>query len=174
MRSLRRVTRRVPQPASKALAELERAASTWTLVTTHGPRAVEGPEANVHDDGQYMSPDLGAYQAWRAATFTRSQPSRWRSPAAWIIVCTYVVAYEGQFEVGVHYRYSIGRGCGYPAVFEYEGWIRGRDTERYGTFGPALGAAYLEALHIAEGTPDVQAQYPEVFEWDGVAFGPGQ
>jgi hypothetical protein len=158
-RPLRGIRRASQQPATGA----------WTLVTD-GVRAVEGTEADVNDQGQYMLPGHDGYRAWRAATFTRDGQPR-RQPSPYIIVWTYVVAFQGHFEVAVHYHWDITRGCGHPTVWEYDGWICGLDIQPYSTFRDAFGAAHAEAQYLAQGTPAAQAEYPEIFDWDGVAFG---
>jgi hypothetical protein len=160
--------------AVEALIALEQAAEalpvgTWKLVTS-GMRAVEGAEADMNDQGQARLAPPPGYQGWRVGTFTRDHPGSQRSPRPWIIVWTYVVIFQGHYHVGVHYCWDIRRGCGYPSTWNYGGWIPGGDDTPYGTFREAFSAARAEAMHIAEGTPEVQAQYPEIFDWDGVPW----
>jgi hypothetical protein len=164
MRSLRRggLGRSIRQSAA------ESPVGTWKLVTS-GMRAVEGAEADMNDQGQARLAPPPGYQGWRVGTFARDHSGS-RHPRPWVIVWTYVVIFQGHYHVGVHYYWDISRGCGYPSTWNYDGWIPGLDVAPYGTFREAFAAARAEAQHIAAGTPEVQAEYPEIFDWDGVTF----
>ena len=135
----------------------------WTLISD-APYAVVPPSADMNDPGQ----------AWKAAAFTGERVAPQMSPPPWIGVWTYVIDTGDGFEVAVRYTWVIRSSisCTDPK-WTYEGSLQGIDCRSYGSYREALGAAYDEAQHIALGTLRVQAEYPEIFDWDGAAFGSG-
>jgi hypothetical protein len=116
--------------------------------------------------GQARQPGVAGYQAWRLPVFTGTRLDPVRAPGARISIWTYVAGRHGEFEIAVRYSYSTS----VMPRWTYDGWLCGRDTRQYGTFREALAGAFAEAQYIAQGTPEVQAAYPEIFDWDGTAW----
>jgi len=139
---------------------------TWTAIR-RAVEAVEGSAADMGDQGgQARQPGAAGYQAWRAPVFAGTRLDPVRAPGARISIWTYVVGWDGEFDIGVRYSY----GTSVLPRWTYDGWLCGRDTRQYGTVREALAAAFAEAQYIAQGTSAVQAAYPEIFDWDGVPW----